>query len=214
VVQINNACCPICGQPGQPGKVCRSCRKDPPPFQALRSFGMFQGPLREAIHILKYQKEIGIGEALSAHLINFVIAQGWSIDMVTAVPLSHKRLHERGYNQAALLARPLAYFLEVPYQSNAVERIRDTVSQVGLNAAERRTNVTGAFQSRPTMVEGKTILVIDDVTTTGATLQACAAALQAAGSTKVYGLTLARAPHPGSDAPDSERSRQAAQPYL
>lgn len=185
--------CPICGLPQKSGHVCKDCRQNPPPYRSLRSFGLYQGTLREAIHRLKYQKDIGLGEALAAHLVDLLTEQGWPIDMVTAVPLSLQRRKQRGYNQAGMLARPLALFIDKPMFPGALERTRDTASQVGLTAAERRKNVEGAFRANPKIVTGKTVLVIDDVTTTGSTIRACAQALIDAGALEVYGLTLARA---------------------
>jgi ComF family protein len=107
--------------------------------------------------------------------------------------LSSKRLQQRGYNQASLLARPVALALPAPYRPGLLMRNRDTLSQVDLSAQERRKNVAGAFSQVGTKPRGASILVIDDVTTTGSTLNACAHALLDAGASAVYGLTLARA---------------------
>lgn len=154
---------------------------------------MYQGALREAIHALKYQKDIAMGEPLAEHLIEVFTETGWHIDLITAVPLGQARLSDRGYNQSALLARPLALHQRKPFVPKALERIRETHAQVGLSARERHVNLSGAFRARNSLVAGKSVLVIDDVTTTGATLHACALALNEAGAASVYGLTLARA---------------------
>lgn len=199
VTVIGANCCPVCGQPGQP-VICQRCQSDPPPYAGLRSWGIFQGTLRNAIHTLKYKKDIGIGEALAAHMIELYSCQGWTIDLVTAVPLSCNRQKQRGYNQSRMLAHPLALALQKPFCPGAVQRIRETRTQVGLNAQERRLNVAGAFRAEREQVEGKTALVIDDVTTTGSTIQACARALLEAGAAAVYGMTLARAAGPHADA--------------
>lgn len=98
----------------------------------------------------------------------------------------------RGYNQASLLARPMAYSLQLGYSDQLLYRERDTRSQVGLSAFERRQNVWGAFRADGFRVAGKRILVVDDVTTTGSTLDACAMALKQAGAQSVYCITLAR----------------------
>lgn len=108
------------------------------------------------------------------------------------VPLSARRYRERGYNQAALLARGLADLTGAPYQSNLLRRTRYTVSQVGLNASERRDNVQGAFQA-VRQAAGRNLMLIDDVCTTGSTLEACAQALKLAGAERVTALTLGRA---------------------
>jgi ComF family protein len=118
----------------------------------------------------------------------------WEIDVVFPVPLSRRRLRERGYNQAALFALPLALGLNVPYRPKALRRVRHTRSQVDLSWGERRENVSGAFAASSDDVSGKTILLVDDVITTGATLNACASALLSAGARAVYAFSVARTP--------------------
>jgi ComF family protein len=173
--------------------VCPDCLAHPPEYQALRSCSPFQGPLREAMHRLKYQQNIGLGEPLSKHLVEYYNELKWDINFVTVVPLSKERLRERGYNQASLLARPFAYAIDKPYLPKVLFRKRNTLTQVGLSAVERRQNVKDAFAADPMKVQGKTVLVIDDVTTTGSTINACAQALRQAGASAVFGLTLSRA---------------------
>jgi competence protein ComFC len=134
-----------------------------------------------------------MGEALSKPLINLACQLNWDLDMVVPVPLGAARQKERGYNQASLLARPLAMQLNLNYRSKALLRVRETQSQIELNREQRKLNVAGAFRADPKNVAGKNVLVIDDVTTTGSTLDSCADALLYAGAGKVYGLTLARA---------------------
>jgi len=120
----------------------------------------------------------------------------WPIDIVVPIPLSDKRRKERGYNQVALVAMPLADSLKWLYKPQALKRVRETRSQVGLSLEERRVNVTNAFQADAGLVRDKSVLLMDDVATTGATLSAAASALSVAGAKKVYALTLARAlPH-------------------
>jgi ComF family protein len=126
-------------------------------------------------------------------MIQVLQAQGWQIDLVCPVPLGAARMAERGYNQATLLARPIALSLSLPYADRTVARIKETTSQVGLNLARRRSNVSGAFLAKPEQAAGKSILIVDDVATSGSTLEACANALLEAGARKVYALTLARA---------------------
>ena len=117
----------------------------------------------------------------------------WEVDLVAPIPLSAQRMRERGYNQSSLLARPLAYAIQKPYQPQILIRSRETRSQVGLNLVERRANVQGGFLARGDQVRGKVVLLVDDVTTTGSTIDACAQALRDVGVSAVYGLTLARA---------------------
>ena len=102
-------------------------------------------------------------------------------------------MKERGYNQVALLAKPLAGILNWAYEPKALTRVRETRSQVGLSPQERMENISGAFSADPDLVTGKIILLVDDIVTTGATLSACSEALFKAGSLNLYALTLARA---------------------
>ncbi|MGD1993582.1 MAG: ComF family protein [Anaerolineae bacterium] len=122
------------------------------------------------------------------------VEQQVSVDVIIPVPLHPRRLRERGYNQAGLLARALGRRIDVPVWERAIERVRYTRSQMRLDAAARRRNVQRAFHCPDGRVGERKILLIDDVCTTGATLGACAEALHRAGATGVQALTLARAP--------------------
>jgi ComF family protein len=159
----------------------------------VRSWGGFGGPLRNAIHQLKYKRDIALGDELGRTLAGLLQELAWHVDIVTPVPLAAARRAERGYNQAALLARPIALVFGLAYRPGAVRRVRETQSQVGLNFSERQKNVKDAFRGDAGMVAGKCVLLVDDVMTTGATLNACANALQAAGAAPIFALTLARA---------------------
>jgi ComF family protein len=185
--------CPKCGLPEPHNLLCARCQVLPPPFTAIRGWGLYNGSLRTAIHRLKYRHDLGLAEALSKHLIDHFQTLAWPIDLITAVPLSSGRLSERGYNQSVLLAYPLALATRVPFHPAVIYRIRETTSQVGLSADDRHENVRDAFAAIPELAYGKTVLIIDDVATTGATLKFCAAALLLSGARAVYGLTLARA---------------------
>jgi len=189
--------CPLCNQPQPNGSICQACQQSNPGCEDIRSWAIFQGPMREAIHRLKYKGDIGLSETFTTKLVEFLVELGWNVDTVAAVPLSRQRFKQRGYNQAGLLGWPLAKALRVSFASQAIVRIRDTGTQVGLSFRERRENVSGAFRADPRLVRGKRVLLIDDVFTTGATLQACARAFLEAGADSVHGLTLAKAPVPG-----------------
>jgi competence protein ComFC len=190
---IQTPVCPRCGQSQPKAELCRQCRIHPPTFTAARSWAAFRGPVRQALHRLKYKGDIAMGDILAQPLVTFMEKLDWKVELVVPVPLGVARFAERGYNQAALIARPIALALRLPYQPKALEKVRETRSQVDLNVAERKQNVAGAFQAHAVWVGGSSVLVIDDVTTSGSTLDACAAALFAAGAKQVYGLTLARA---------------------
>jgi ComF family protein len=145
------------------------------------------------MHRLKYQGDLALGEALAQNLVALFRNLAWQVDLVTAVPLGVARRKERGYNQAALLAFPLALACGIPYRAKALQKVRQTRTQVGLNVAQRYQNVEGAFRAERTVVAEKRVLVVDDVTTSGATIRVCSSALLEAGARQVYGLTLARA---------------------
>lgn len=173
--------------------MCRNCRENEPHFTAMRSWATYEGPLREALQRMKYQRDVGLGEIFAKPLIAMLIRSAWQIDVIIPVPLGIARHKERGYNQSALIAFPLALYFGCSYQPRALRRVRETRSQVGLNLVERRVNVTDAFIANPDLVSNKNVLVIDDIATSGATMDSCAAALKAAGAQEVYGLTVARA---------------------
>jgi competence protein ComFC len=185
--------CTVCGRSLESSRICRDCQADPPGFTAMRSWAYFAGPLRNAMHRLKYKGDIALGDALAQPLIRLLATTDWNIDLVTAVPLGVARQAERGYNQAALLAKPIAISRGAPLRLKALRKLRETRSQVGLSVLERRQNVENAFQADPGSVQGKRILLIDDVTTSGATVKACTKALNQVGARQVFVLTLAHA---------------------
>lgn len=134
-----------------------------------------------------------LASPLGALLADCYRMHAMPISMVMPVPLHPARVRRRGYNQALLLAREMARRVDLPLHEKALIRHRDTPSQVGLSRSERRQNVHDAFTCTTTDVAGGHILLVDDVLTTGATLEACAAALLGAGAATVWAITLARA---------------------
>lgn len=191
--KIRTPICKICGQTIQTNILCKRCKQNRPRIKAIRSWAEFDGMIRNALHDLKYRKNIGLGISLAQHLISVLQTCDWEIDLVAPVPLGINREHQRGYNQADLLAKPLALALQLPYNPHTLRRVKETQSQVELSLPERQKNMMAAFEAQPQKVLGKQILVIDDVTTSGSTLEACAIALLEAGAKSVYGLTVARA---------------------
>jgi ComF family protein len=141
-----------------------------------------------------------MAEILSRSMIASIEKLNWSLDIMTSVPLGLVRFKERGYNQATLLARPIALWLKLPFLPRVLKRTRETRSQVGLTVIERRDNMADAFQANDIRIAGKNIVVVDDVATSGATLNACAKALMNGGAATVYCFTLARAVYsPGKE---------------
>ncbi len=142
---------------------------------------------------MKYRRNIGFGEALAVQMADYVCSLHWPVEILIPVPLGKKRLKDRGYNQVALVAHPLAYQMGWIYKPDALWKTRETRSQVGLSISQRRENVRNAYQADPNVVKRRTILVMDDVATTCSTISACAEALLSAGAQEVYALTIARA---------------------
>jgi ComF family protein len=161
---------------------------------------VFKEPARPALIKMKYHNEIGLGEVLAWNVGTYLDELGWQADALIPVPLSEQRYSERGYNQVDLIAHPLARLTGWRYLPDALHRVRHTPSQVGLAGWERRKNVLGAFCAEAGKVKEKTILLLDDVATTGATLNSAASSLMDAGAKQVYALTFAKAlPRYGAD---------------
>ena len=190
--RIKQPYCQRCGAPLAAGYLCSACISYPMTIDGIRSVFRFEGTVRQAIHQFKYRhiKAMAgtLGQLLAEHLRSYPLTG----DVLMPVPLHPKRLRERGYNQAALLAKEINRITGVPVIDGLLVRQRDTVTQArAANALERRANVRDAFGCRQEL-DGRNMLLIDDVCTTGATLDACALALKAAGATSVWGLTAAR----------------------
>jgi competence protein ComFC len=194
---ISNPICQICGDPLQHADdvICDRCRDQEVAFTAIRSWAAFVEPLQTAIHKLKYRQDRGLGEVLAEPLVDLLKKYHWEINLIIPVPLDVIRQKERGYNQAALLARPISWKTGIPYTSQALLRKKITRQQVGLSVSERAENMAGAFSANEMRVSEKNVLVIDDVITTGSTINACAHALINSGARKVFGITLARSSH-------------------
>ena len=183
--------CRVCADPGVNG-LCRWCNQSPTGFESLRSPFVFKGPIREAIHRLKYKGERASAERLAGLMAGYLKHNPVAVDALIPAPLHPRRLRNRGYNQSALLAREVGICLQLPVKENLLVRIKDPRPQVETQTRdERRDNVAGNFVSHGD-VTGLAVLLLDDVATTGSTLSECAWALKAAGVVRVHALTLAR----------------------
>ncbi len=158
----------------------------------MRSWVEYSGAARDSIHSLKYKNNIALGHLYSKKLSEIVKKTSWKFDLVIPVPLSKKHFRERGFNQSSLIARPLAHLLDKSYEGSTLFRIRETKSQVNLSAEERHANVKDAFWGNPAKLNSRTVLLVDDVITTGATMENCVHALLASGAKKVYCISVAR----------------------
>lgn len=159
------------------------------------SSGAHEGILRDAIHSLKYEQGLIVGDPLGQRLHQAIDRLKWTFDTIIPVPLHATRYKQRGYNQAKIIGDALSKRCNVVMNTTTIFRQRDTRSQVGLTQQERQTNVHDAFIYRNQHLTGKHVLLIDDVRTTGATLNACATAARAAGAEIIYGLSVSRAAH-------------------
>lgn len=200
--------CPRCGLPfiSHEGDdhLCGDCRTRPGAFHRARAMGHYAGSLKALILQFKFHGQVGLAEPLGRLLLE-AFGRHWSadeVDMILPVPLHRRRMRQRGYNQAYLLVRHWARWYEARHgvslpwrlERDLLQRVRPTTPQTGLNRGARERNLRRAFAlADPPLVKGLRILLVDDVLTTGATVNACAQVLQSAGAGRVEVLTLARA---------------------
>ena len=187
--------CDICGMPDIKG-LCDACATSPPRYGRLRTVALYQTTLQQAIHLFKFEKRKVFARHL-IQLINAHIPADCSIatyDFILPIPVHRKRLRERGFNQATLLANGIAKIEGVPVLTDTLVRKRHTVAQSSLDREARQQNIVGAFEVRnPEVIRGKRLLVIDDVFTTGATIREAVNELWTVDPAEVDVLTLARA---------------------
>lgn len=160
-------------------------------FTAIRSRFVYRDEIRDAIHQFKFNRKLALSTIFANELFSVYLTQGWKVDLIVPTPLSKERMRERGYNQTAWIASTFAARTGIKYCRTALQKVLETESQVALSETARRDNLKNAFQAEPFYVMGKTVLVVDDVLTTGATMNECSKALKRAGARNVYGLTVA-----------------------
>jgi ComF family protein len=188
--------CDFCGTPLSTYGVCKNCKYRRPKLSGQRAVGLYQEPLRGCIHGLKYDGNTRLAEPLGLLLAQAYKYYGMQADILIPVPLHSERQKQRGFNHASLLTQVCSANIGVPMNDNILVRLRATVAQVDLHPRERYQNVAGAFACSSifarSVLNGRRILIIDDVSTTSATLEACATPLFEAGAKEVWGLVLAR----------------------
>jgi ComF family protein len=186
-------------QAGGPPALCAACQDSPRPWGRLVSFGAYEGRLRDLILAHKFKGRLGLGRQLQECLaVAFerqaaVFPELGACELVVPVPLHVRRLAWRGYNQSSEMARLLARRRGLPLRQEALSRLRRTVPQMELGRSERAENIRGAFAANPELLAGRTALLVDDIMTTGSTLEECSRMMRAAGAAQVHVLVLARA---------------------
>jgi ComF family protein len=201
LLQLDPPFCGVCGVPLRDGQThglhCTACLKTPPVFTTARAPFIYEGLVRDCILRFKHGDEIHAAPTYAGWMIVAGRDLLAAADLIVPVPLHRWRLFRRRYNQSALLAYELSKWSGKPCAPDLLLRVRPTPSQGHLHKKDRRQNVTGAFGLNPRysgQLAGKTVLLIDDVMTTGATVDSCAATLLEAGAKAVTVLTLARVP--------------------
>ena len=186
--------CFLCARPGRlMMRLCPRCWERPLEIDGVRAPYRMEGAIREAVHALKYQNVRAVACTLGQLLADFIADTAPPADVLVPVPLHPRRERSRGYNQSLLLARSTGKALGLPVEGNALRRLCPTPSQArSAREEERWANVAGAFEAEAALVQGRRVLLIDDVCTTGATLEACSVALKQAGATSVWGIILGR----------------------
>jgi ComF family protein len=193
LARITPPLCPRCGRPQLNAVLCPVCVGWPASIDGIRAPFRFDGAIRQAIHELKYNNLRAIAPLMGQWLADYLAANPLPVEVLVPVPLHRKRLRERGYNQSRLLALELANLSGLPLVEDCLVRDIYTTPQARtLNVDERRSNVADAFSCRDHRLQGRAVLLIDDVATSGATLDAGARALKASGASSVWGLVLAK----------------------
>lgn len=186
---------PVCRKCGrtQPWVVdnCSACRDASLPLERIRAATLYVDPVRTVIHRLKFDGFFALAQPLADLMLDAWPRWEHDFDLILSIPLHPNRYRQRGFNQSELLVRALQERLDWAGNSTALKRKRWTRPQLGLSAPERRDNVRGAFEADPAVVQGKRILLVDDVFTTGSTLASAASALIDAGATAVTAYCLA-----------------------
>lgn len=203
IKRISHPYCYHCGKPLSPmvsfeeKAVCSDCYNKKDLFYSIRSVTYYQGVMRKCIHLLKYKKQVKLIQPLGNLMINYLNVNCdiniQRIDLVIPVPLFKEDFAKRGFNQSNLLARTIADYFSISFSEDLLIKDKENLSQVGLSKTERKNNVKHVYSINSTCeIDCNNILLIDDIYTTGATVEACCKELRKAGAESIYVLTLAR----------------------
>ncbi len=193
---LPSAHCPRCALPfpaaSGSSHLCGQCSRTTPPYAKVYAAGLYQNSLRQAIHQFKFNQRIGLDRPL-ATLLARSLPGACCAELIIPVPMHRQRLKQRTYNQALLLARELGRIRQRPVRHQLLLRQQPSIPQQGLSARQRERNLRGAFKVTGRL-DGASVLLVDDVMTTGATVRESAIALLAAGAAEVKVAVVARAP--------------------
>ncbi len=199
--RLEGACCRRCGDPifafearsPRPSLHCGECLSRLRPFDRCRSAGIYDGALREAIHRVKFGGEAALARSLGRWLARSLPGEAAEADLVAPVPLHPRKIRERGFNQSEFLSAAVAAAASLPHRPRLLSKTTPTHSQTGLGRRDRRRNLRGTFSTGAgARVAGSRVLLVDDIFTTGCTVEECARVLRRAGARSVRVLTLAR----------------------
>ncbi len=195
IAYLSSTLCETCGQPipGNSQNRCKSCQENLPSFHALRSFAIYENAIREALLKMKFHQDFGISEYFGFKLAELLKALNWKFDLIIPIPLNKKRQKIRGFNQAYRLALPISYTFSKPICEMGLVRTINTQTQADLPREKRITNVRGAFLANQALVQGKRILLVDDIATTSSTMNVCSSELLEKHAADIMGITVARA---------------------
>jgi ComF family protein len=190
IVPFDGYSCNICGRPAVSPHIahCEECMKDKPPFEKILYYGIYEGALREAIHLLKFNNIKRLSAPLSSLLMQLPLS---SADAVIPVPLCRKNLLNRGFNQTADIAYHLSKKLKISLMLNSLHKMRETLPQTDVSGKERLKNLKGAFAAEDS-VRGLNLFLLDDVITTGSTVSECSRELLKKGAKSVTVIAVAR----------------------
>lgn len=193
LVYLKPPLCAKCSKPIYTGTVCSKCLSQTWDIDGICSVFKYGGVIRQAIIQLKYENMKVLADPLSHCMAQYLRKHPMSFDVIVPVPIHKQRLRERGYNQSSLLAKRLGYMTRKPVVEGTLIRTKHAPSQAkSASLGQRRANIRNAFTCIGSDLTGKRVLLIDDVCTSGSTLDSCAISLKKSGATSVLGLTLAK----------------------